>query len=195
MKTTRLEAYSDAVIAIVITIMVLELRPPAGPQPADLLPLLPTVLSYLLSFLLLSIYWVNHHHLLAATRQVNGRIIWANVHLLFWLSLVPFTTSWLSEYPGQSWPTAVYAINHMLGAIAWALLVFSIIDQEGEDSPLTRVLNSNAKGNFSITLYPIAIGAAFINANISYAVFVFIALIWLIPDRRIEAALPTRKEP
>jgi uncharacterized membrane protein len=195
MKTTRLEAYSDAVIAIVITIMVLELRPPEGEGFAALGALLPTFLAYVLSFAFLSIYWNNHHHLLQATEQVNGTILWANIHLLFWLSLVPFTTAWMSEHPGQSAPTALYGLNLLMAAVAYTILTYAIIALQGRGSALARALGRDSKGKLSLLLYLLAIAAAFFRPAVAYAFYVVVALMWLIPDRRIEAALPTRKEP
>ncbi|MGH2582163.1 MAG: TMEM175 family protein [Anaerolineales bacterium] len=186
MSPSRLEAYSDAVIAIIITIMVLELRPPGSAALADLLPVLPTFLSYVLSFVFLSIYWNNHHHLLRATKRINGAIMWANIHLLFWLSLIPFTTSWLSEQPGQTWPTALYGINLLMAAVAYTILTFAIIAHEGKDSRLASVVGPDIKGNLSLLFYVLSIGLAFVNTLFSYILFVVVALIWLRPDRRTE---------
>jgi uncharacterized membrane protein len=184
MSPSRLEAYSDAVIAIVITIMVLELHAPETSSLADLLPVLPTFLSYVLSFVFLSIYWNNHHHLLQATKRINGAIMWANIHLLFWLSLIPFTTSWLSEQPGQTWPTALYGINLLLAAVAYTILTFAIIAHEGKDSRLASAVGPDIKGNLSLLFYVLAIGLAFVNTTFSYILFILVALMWLVPDTR-----------
>jgi uncharacterized membrane protein len=183
---TRLEAYSDAVIAIVITIMVLELRPPDEASLAALRPLLPTFLSYVLSFVFLSIYWNNHHHLLQATKHVSGGIMWANIHLLFWLSLVPFTTSWLSEQPGQTWPTALYGINLLMAAVAYTILTFAIIAHEGPSSRLRQAVGPDLKGNLSLLFYLLAIGLAFVNPAFSIGLYIVVAMMWLVPDRRTE---------
>jgi uncharacterized membrane protein len=185
MSPTRLEAYSDAVIAIVITIMVLELHPPESAELSALLPVLPVFLSYVLSFVFLSIYWNNHHHLLHATKHVSGAILWANVHLLFWLSLIPFTTSWMSDQLGEAWPTALYGLNLLLAAVAYTLLTMAIIRRQGRDSDLGRAIGPDLKGNLSLAGYALGIGAAFFNPFISYAFFAAIAAMWLVPDRRM----------
>jgi uncharacterized membrane protein len=189
MSTTRLEAYSDAVIAIVITIMVLELRPPEGIGFAALRPLMPIFLGYVLSFVFLSIYWNNHHHLLQATRAVNGAVMWANVHLLFWLSLIPFTTNWLSENPGATWPTVLYGFDLFMAAVAYTILTRAILALQGRDSALGQALGSDAKGKLSVALYVLAILLAFFFPFIAHAIYAIVALMWLIPDRRIENGL------
>lgn len=186
MSPSRLEAYSDAVIAIIITIMVLELRPPEGANLADLRPLLPVFLSYTLSFVFLSIYWNNHHHLLRVTKRINGAIMWANVHLLFWLSLIPFTTSWMNEQAGQTWPTALYGINLLLAAVAYTILTLAIKAYEGPDSRLGAALGPDLKGNLSVLFYVLAIVFAFMFSPISYVFYVAVALMWLVPDKRTE---------
>jgi uncharacterized membrane protein len=186
MSPTRLEAYSDAVIAIIITIMVLELHPPESAELSALLPVLPVFLSYVLSFIYLSIYWNNHHHLLHATKHVSGAILWANVFLLFWLSLIPFSTSWMSEHIGAAWPTALYGINLLMSAIAYALLTTAIIKRHGRDSDLAKAIGPDFKGNISLAGYILGILAAFFNPLISYAMFVAVAALWLVPDRRTE---------
>jgi uncharacterized membrane protein len=186
MKPTRLEAFSDGVIAIVITIMVLELRAPEGAGLNDLLPLLPVFLAYVLSFVFLSIYWNNHHHLIHATRRVSGGIMWANINLLFWLSIIPFTTSWMSEHPGELWPTVLYGINLLMPGFAFRLLVSAIIREHGPDSDIARAIGSDLKGYASLFFYVLAIAVAFFNPWISYVIYAGVAVIWLIPDRRVE---------
>ncbi len=186
MKPTRLEAFSDGVIAIVITIMVLELRAPAGAELNDLRPLLPVFLAYVLSFVFISIYWNNHHHLIQATRRVSGGIMWANIHLLFWLSIIPFTTSWMSSHPGELWPTVLYGINLLMPGFAFRLLVSAIIREHGPDSDIARAIGSDLKGYASLFFYMLAIVVAFFNPWISYLIYAGVAVIWLIPDRRVE---------
>ena len=195
MGKTRLEAFSDGVVAIVITIMVLELRVPEGGHDlAALRPLLPMFLSYVLSFVHIGLYWNNHHHMLHATHQVRGRILWANLHLLFWLSLVPFTTHWVGESPNQPWPAAVYGSVLLMAAIAYYLLQGSILALEGPGSTLARAVGSDWKGKTSPVLYVLGIGLAFVHPWLSYAVYVLNAMIWLIPDRRIERRLDSSGE-
>jgi uncharacterized membrane protein len=191
MKSSRLEAFSDGVIAIIITIMVLELKEPHGTDLADLKPLLPVFLSYVLSFLYVGIYWNNHHHLLHSTKHVTGGILWANLHLLFWLSLFPFTTAWVDENHLASTPTAVYGFVLLMAAIAYYILQCAIIKLQGTDSVLASAIGNDWKGKLSPILYFIAIPLAFISPLISNSLFVIVALLWLIPDRRIERALLT----
>lgn len=186
MPKTRVEAFSDGVIAIVITIMVLELNVPHGQDLAALQPLVPALLSYVLSFLFIGIYWNNHHHLLHATQRINGRIMWANLHLLFWLSLVPFVTRWLGEHHGGAWPTALYGVVLLLAAIAYTILQRVIVASQGRDSQLAAALGSDWKGKLSLGSYALAILFAFINQRIADALYVLVAILWLIPDRRIE---------
>ena len=194
MKTSRLEAFSDGVIAIIITIMVLELRPPEGSELAALRPLLPELLTYVLSFAYLAIYWNNHHHMLHATHSVNGAILWANLHLLFWLSLIPFVTGWLGESHGAAWPTALYGIILLLAAIAYVVLQRAIIAHQGRHSELATAVGRDFKGKLSIAGYLAAITLAFVAAWISDLIYVAVALIWVIPDRRIEAVLRAGRE-
>jgi uncharacterized membrane protein len=189
MTRNRLEAFSDGVIAIIITIMVLELRPPAGTNWADLAPLVPTFLSYLLSFTFIAIYWNNHHHLLHAVAQVNGRVLWANMHLLFWLSLTPFVTAWLGERHAAPIPVAAYAVVQLLAAVAYFLLTRALLPLHGADSALARALGRDWKGKASIVAYVAAIPLAFANRWAAIAVLVGVALAWLIPDRRFERTL------
>jgi uncharacterized membrane protein len=186
----RLEAFSDGVLAIIITIMVLELKVPHGADLAALAPLLPSFLSYVLSFIYLGIYWNNHHHMLQATRRVTGSILWANLHLLFWLSVVPFVTGWMGENGFAPAPTALYGAVLLLAAIAYRILQRAIIaGQRGAGSLLAKAVGSDLKGKISPVLYLIAIPSAFISQWISAALYVLVALIWLIPDRRIERVL------
>ncbi|MBI3009798.1 MAG: DUF1211 domain-containing protein [Candidatus Omnitrophica bacterium] len=189
MPKNRLEAFSDGVIAIIITIMVLEMRVPHGDDLSALRPLLPVFLSYVLSFIFLAIYWNNHHHLLHATKRINGRIMWANSHLLFWLSLVPFTTHWLGNNHGDSWPTALYGAVLLMAGCAYIILQRAIVTAQGRDSALAAALGSDRKGTLSLASYLVAIALAFINQWLSDALYVFVALLWLIPDRRIERLL------
>jgi uncharacterized membrane protein len=189
MSKGRLEAFSDGVIAILITIMVLELSVPEGDSLAALRPLVPIVLSYVLSFVFLGIYWNNHHHLLQAVKQVNGSILWANMHLLFWLSLVPFTTAWMGEHPFTAWPVALYGVVLLLAAVAYTILVRALIALHGSDSVLAAAVGRDFKGKVSLALYLIAVPAAFFNAWLACGLYVVVAILWLIPDRRIEKIL------
>ncbi len=189
MTTTRLEAFSDAVIAIVITILVLELRVPHKPELEALRDVVPIFLTYVLSFVYLGIYWNNHHHMMALTERVNGKILWANLHLLFWLSLVPFTTAWMGENDFAAVPTAFYGADLLLAAIAYFILQTAIIAEEGPDSKLRAAVGRDLKGKVSPLLYLAAIPLAFVSPWIALAVYVFVALMWLVPDRRIESAV------
>jgi uncharacterized membrane protein len=186
MSANRLEAFSDGVLAIIITIMVLELHAPESATLESLRPLVPVFLAYVLSFVYVAIYWHNHHHLIHATQRVSGGMLWANTHLLFWLSLIPFTTSWMSEHPGELWPTVLYGLNLLLPGFAFRLLVSAIIGEHGRDSDFARAIGSDFKGYASLVLYLAAIGLAFVNPWISYAVYASVAVMWLIPDRRVE---------
>jgi TMEM175 potassium channel family protein len=189
MRTGRLEAFSDGVLAIIITIMVLELKVPHGESIADLAPLLPVFLSYVLSFVYLGIYWSNHHHMLHASERVTGAILWANLHLLFWLSLVPFVTGWMGENHFAPAPTALYGAVLLMAAIAYFVLQQLIIASQGPDSLLKRAVGGDWKGKLSPLLYVAAILLAFCWQWIAQAIYVLVALIWLIPDRRIERVL------
>ena len=189
MKTARLEAFSDGVLAIIITIMVLELKVPHEVDLAALKPILPKLLSYILSFIYLGIYWNNHHHLFQATEHVSGGILWANLHLLFWLSLFPFTTAWMGENHGAAIPTAIYGFVLLSAAIAYVVLQRVIIAKQGRESLLARAVGRDWKGKLSLLLYLLAIPLAFVNSWIASALYAFTALMWLIPDRRIEKAL------
>ena len=189
MGTGRLEAFSDGVLAIIITIMVLEMGAPHEPAFAALAPLLPVFSSYVLSFVYLGIYWNNHHHMLHVTRQISGGVLWANLHLLFWLSLIPFVTSWMGENSFAPVPTALYGAVLLMAAIAYWILQRAIIRQEGRDSVLARALGRDLKGKVSPILYAAAIPTALFEPWIAGAVYLGVALMWLVPDRRIERAL------
>ena len=186
MPTTRLEAFSDGVIAIIITIMVLEVRAPEGADWQALSTLTPVFLTYVLSFVMLAIYWNNHHHLMHVTQRVGGGVLWANMHLLFWLSLVPFVTGWMGENHFAALPTAVYGVPLLMAAIAYWILVQAIVAHEGPHSKLRSALGSDVKGKLSIAIYAVALPLAFMNQWISDALYVTVALMWLVPDRRIE---------
>jgi uncharacterized membrane protein len=194
MKTTRLEAFSDGVLAIIITIMVLELKVPHGVELAALKPVLPVLLSYVLSFIYLGIYWNNHHHLFQATEEVSGGILWANLHLLFWLSLFPFTTAWMGENHLAPIPTAIYGFVLLMAGTAYYVLERAIIAKQGRESFLARAVGKEWKGQLSLALYLAAIPLAFVRSWIAGALYVFGALLWLIPDPRIEKALKKREQ-
>jgi uncharacterized membrane protein len=191
MSKGRLEAFSDGVMAIIITIMVLELNVPEGDDVAALRPLLPVFLSYILSFIYLGIYWNNHHHLLQATRQVDGRVLWANLHLLFWLSLIPFVTSWMGDTQFAAWPVALYGADLLFAAVAYYILARTLVSLHGIDSALALALGRDLKGKISVVLYAIALPLAFVNAWLAGALYGLVAIIWLIPDRRIEKTFDT----
>ena len=186
MTTTRLEAFSDGVVAILITIMVLELRPPHEATLEGLRPLIPVLMSYLLSFVFLGIYWTNHHHLIHAAEHVNGRVLWANLHLLFWLSLIPFATAWMGENHFSQWPVALYGMILFLDAIAYTLLVRALLTLHGPNSLLANALGSDFKGKISIVVYVVAIPLAFVRPWLACAFYILVAVMWLVPDRRIE---------
>ena len=194
MKTTRLEAFSEGVLAIIITIMVLELKVPHAVELAALKPVLPVLLSYVLSFIYLGIYWNNHHHLFQATEEVSGGILWANLHLLFWLSLFPFTTAWMGENHLAAIPTAIYGFVLLMAAIAYYILQRTIIAREGRDSLLAEAIGKDWKGKLSPLLYLAAIPLAFLSSWTASALYVFAALLWLIPDPRIERELEKREQ-
>ncbi len=186
MDKGRLEAFSDGVIAILITIMVLELRIPAGATGEALRPLTPIFLTYVLSFVMLGIYWNNHHHMFQVIDRVNGRILWANLHLLFWLSLIPFVTGWMGEHYSAAVPTAVFGIVLIMAGIGYTILVRVLVAEQGADLRLARALGSDVKGKVSLVIYAAAIALAFVDPWFSDALYVAVALIWLVPDRRIE---------
>lgn len=189
MSKGRLEAFSDGVIAIIITIMVLELQAPHGAALEVLIPLIPVFVSYLLSFVFVGIYWNNHHHLLQATKQVNGRVLWANLHLLFWLSLVPFATAWMGENEFATVPVALYGAILLMAGIAFFILAHSLIALHGKDSTIATALGRDVKGVASVVIYALAIPLAFVNPWISFAIYVLVAIIWFIPDSRIETTI------
>ena len=185
MEKNRLEAFSDGVLAIIITIMVLELKVPHGADWAAIKPLLPVFLSYVLSFIYVGIYWNNHHHLIKACRRINGSIMWANLHLLFWLSLLPFVTGWAGENHFSPLPTALYGAVLLLSGIAYFILQNCILAEQGRDSKLAASLGKDWKGKLSPMLYAIAIGLAFVQPWIAASIYIGVALMWLIPDQRV----------
>ncbi len=193
MEKNRLEAFSGGVLAIIITIMVLELKVPHMVELADLKPLLPVFLSYVLSFPYVGIYWNNHHHMFHSTRHVTGGILWANLHLLFWLSLFPFTTGWMGENHLAPTPTAIYGFVLLMAAIAYYILQRTIIAQQGRDSLLAAAIGKDRKGRLSPVFYLAAIPLAFVSPWIASGLYVFVALLWLVPDRRIERVLAKHK--
>ncbi|HEX5716507.1 MAG TPA: TMEM175 family protein [Thermoanaerobaculia bacterium] len=193
MGKNRLEAFSDGVIAILITIMVLELKVPHGESIQMLRPLIPVFLSYVLSFVYLGIYWNNHHHMLHVTHKVTGPMLWANLHLLFWLSLIPFTTGWMGENHFAATPTALYGVVLLMNAIAYYILQQLIIASQGPGSILKKAVGGDWKGKVSPVLYVVAISIAFWSKWISLGIYVLVALIWLVPDRRIEHVLASQE--
>lgn len=185
MEKNRLEAFSDGVLAIIITVMVLELKVPHGTDLAALKPVLPVFLTYLLSFIYVGIYWNNHHHLIKAAHKVNGAMMWANLHLLFWLSLFPFVTGWMGENHFTTAPTALYGAVMLLAAIAYYILQAIIIAEHGRNSKLAAAIGGDFKGKLSLVLYVTAIAACFLRPWIAGGIYVFVALLWLVPDRRV----------
>jgi uncharacterized membrane protein len=185
----RLEAFSDGVLAIIITIMVLELKVPHGADLGALGPLIPVLLSYVLSFMFLGIYWSNHHHLFQAVRHVDGRSLWANLHLLFWLSLIPFVTGWMGENHFAAWPVACYGTVLLSAAIAYFILTRVLVSYHGRDSALAKAVGKDFKGKVSVVFYAVAIPLSFVNSWLACALYVLVAVMWLIPDRRIEREL------
>ena len=191
MHKGRLEAFSDGVIAIIITIMVLEMKVPHGTDLHSLTEILPVFLSYVLSFVNVGLYWNNHHHLFQAVKHVNGAVLWANLHLLFWLSLFPFTTGWMGENHIATWPVVVYGAVLIMAGTAYYILVQVLLAAHSADSPLAKAIGSDFKGKISVVIYAVAIGLTFINSWIGIALYVCVAVMWLIPDRRIEKNLAT----
>ena len=191
MSKTRLEAFSDGVIAILITIMILELKIPEGTDLQALRPLVPIFLTYVLSFVFVGIYWNNHHHMLHATERVNGAVLWANLHLLFWLSLMPFVTGWMGENRFAPLPTAVYGVVQLCAAIAYTILQTAIIRLEGPHSKLAVAVQKDVKGKLSVAMWFVAIPLAFVQTWIAIGLYIAVACIWLVPDRRIERKLRT----
>jgi uncharacterized membrane protein len=183
---SRLEGFSDGVIAILITIAVLELKTPAGPELQSLRPVLPVFLTYILSFVYLGIYWNNHHHMLHATTRINGKVMWANLHLLFWLSLIPFTTGWMGTNHFEKMPTALYGVVLLMAAIAYSILQATLIAEEGPHSRLAKAVGRDWKGKISPALYALAIALTLVEHRASQVIYVLVALLWIIPDRRIE---------
>ncbi|MDB4918258.1 TMEM175 family protein [Mucilaginibacter sp.] len=186
MEKGRLEAFSDGVIAIIITIMVLELKVPHGADIRSLLPLLPVFVSYLLSFIYIGIYWNNHHHTLQIVESVNGAILWANMHLLFWLSLIPFVTAWMGENHFAEWPVTCYGIVLIMCSLAYALFLITLIRHHGDNSLLAQAIGKDRKGAISTIIYAVAIIASFFNSKVGFALYIVVACIWFIPDKRIE---------
>src|SRR2546426_11222857 len=185
----RLEAFSDGVIAVIITIMVLELKAPHGTDLTALAALAPALLTYVLAFVFIGIYWNNPHHVLHPAQHIDGRLLWANLHLLFWLSLVPFTTGWVGEYPAAAIPTALYGGVFLMAGVAWLLLQHALVRRNGADSLLARAVGRDLKGKLSALLYASAILLAFVKAWMADALYVLVALIWFVPDRRIERSI------
>jgi uncharacterized membrane protein len=195
MQKTRLEAFSDGVLAIIITIMVLDLHIPRGEDRlAALKPELPVLFCYVLSFVYVGIYWNNHHHMLHAAKRVSGGVLWANLHLLFWLSLLPFVTGWMGENDFAETPTALYGLVLLMAGVAYWILERALISVEGKESMLARAIGRDRKGKLSVALYAAAIPLAFVNRWIAQAMYVLVALMWLIPDRRIERMMASRPE-
>jgi uncharacterized membrane protein len=192
MSKGRLEAFSDGVLAIIITIMVLELKAPQAAEPEALLPLIPVFLSYVLSFVFVGIYWNNHHHLLQAARHVNGAVLWANLHLLFWLSLVPFVTSWMGQSDFSAGPVAAYGVVLLLAGCAYSILSRVLIAYHGKESALAVAVGRDFKGKLSVLIYATAIPVAFLDPRLACALYAVVTVIWLIPDRRIETTLAER---
>jgi uncharacterized membrane protein len=186
MTKARLEAFSDGVIAILITIMVLELHVPHDAAWSALVPLVPVFLTYVLSFAFLGIYWNNHHHMLHACDRINGKVLWANLHLLFWLSLIPFVTGWMGQNHFAPNPSAAYGVVMFFAGIAYYILAHALVAAQGPDSRLARAMGRDRKGKFSVLLYAVAIGLAFVNPSLAVAIYVGVAMMWLVPDRRIE---------
>ena len=189
MEKGRLEAFSDGVIAIIITIMVLEMKVPHGDDWKALRPLIPVFLSYVLSFIYLGIYWNNHHHLLQVVRQVNGHVLWANLHLLFWLSLIPFVTGWMGENHFAALPVALYGTVMLFAALAYFILAQVLIAYNGKDSALAIAIGRDFKGKVSVVIYAVAILLTVVNSWLACALYALVAVIWLIPDRRLEKTL------
>ena len=189
MGTARLEAFSDGVLAIIITIMVLEMKVPHGDDLHSLKPVFPVFLSYILSFIYIGIYWNNHHHMFHAAEYVNGKVLWANTHLLFWLSLVPFVSGWMGENHFTTWPVALYGIVLLMNGVAYYILTQLLIQLHGKNSTLAAAIGKDKKGIISLVIYLAAIGLTFLNAWIGLVLYALVAAIWIIPDRRIEKKL------
>lgn len=193
MRSGRLEAFSDGVLAIIITIMVLEMKVPHGEDLSALKPVWPVLLSYILSFINIGIYWNNHHHMLHTVGYINGSVLWANTHLLFWLSLIPFTSGWMGENHFATWPVAIYGVVLMMAGIAYYLLAHCLVALHGKNSTLAQAIKSDTKGKLSVLLYAVGIILAFVNQWLGFALYVVVAIIWFIPDKRIERKLAKSK--
>lgn len=189
MDRDRLTAFTDGVLAIIVTIMVLEMRPPHGATLRDLAPLWPVFLSYILSFVYIGIYWTNHHHFFQLVRKVDGGLLWANIHLLFWLSLVPFATAWMGENDFAPAPTALYGLSLLMPALAWLVMQRAILRREDESSALRRALGSDLKGKLSPFIYASGIGLSFVDTRLAGLAYLAVALMWLVPDRRVERVI------
>ena len=194
MTKGRIEAFSDAVIAIIMTIMVLELRPPEGTELSDLQPLIPNFLAYVLSFVFLGIYWNNHHHLLQATKRINGKVLWANMNLLLWLSLLPFATAWLGENHSATTPAIIYGVVLLLAGLAYYILEMTIVGAQEDGSAIASAIGNDRKGLVTMVVILVGIAAAFFSVLVAELMYVVVAAIWLIPDRRIERALNSPAE-
>jgi uncharacterized membrane protein len=194
-ETDRLEAFSDGVLAVIITIMVLELRPPQGTDLRSLVSALPTIAIYALSFVFIGIYWNNHHHMLRASRGIDGRAMWANLHLLFWLSLVPFATEWLGRDPTAPGPTVFYSLILLLDGVAYTLLQRALLIVNGRDAPFAKAVAIDVKGTLSVVLYVVASGVAFVSPAVSDVILVAVAIMWFVPDRRFEPLIDSRAHP
>jgi len=191
MTKNRLEAFRDGVLAIIITILVLELKVPHSTEVAALKPLLPVFITYVLSFIYIGIYWNNHHHMFHAAHHVNGTVLWTNLHLLFWLSLIPFTTGWMGENHVASLPVALYGLNLMMAGIAYYFLAHCLTNIHGKDSAFTKALGSDFKGKISVVLYALGIGLSFVNPYFGFGIYTLVAAMWVIPDRRFTAITHT----
>jgi uncharacterized membrane protein len=189
MHKSRVEAFSDGVIAIIITIMVLELKIPHGTQLTDLAPLLPVFISYVLSFIFIGIYWNNHHHLFQAVESVNGKILWSNLYLLFWLSLIPFTTGWMGEHQFEAVPVFLYGVTLLGAASGYFILSLALLSHHGKDSKIAKALGSDFKARVSLAIYGIALALAYWHPRIAYTLYAVVAAIWLVPDPRIEKSI------
>ena len=189
MSKTRLEAFSDGVIAILITIMVFDLKAPAGADASALLSVLPSVLTYMLSFVYLGIYWNNHHHLLQAAHHVTAGVMWSNLHLLFWLSLVPFATGWMGENEFAALPVALYGFIQIMAGFAYSILARRLVASHGRDSTIGKAIGADIKGTVSLVIYAVAVPLSFVSTAVAFALYVAVAIIWLVPDRRIERVL------
>jgi len=190
----RLEAFSDGVIAIIITIMVLELKVPHGDTLASLKPLVPVFISYVLSFVFVAIYWNNHHHMMHAAREVNGKVLWANIHLLFWLSIIPFVTGWMGENHFATGPVALYGMVLIMNGVAYTILAVSLARLHGPGSAIAKAIGRDRKGKLSIVIYIVGVAVSFINNWAGFAIYVLVASIWFVPDKRIEKVMANEKE-